>query len=216
MPSSSTSAGKRSKKPVARRNGTRGPANAEALLAAARKLVLERGENFTTQDLVKEAEVALQTFYRHFGGKDDLLLALMERSVAEFCSEWRRATASIDDPIERLRRYVTGPLHLLRGGSNPDARAITHEHFRLYQLYPKEVSHATGAFAALVLESLDDARVRGLATSPDPPRDAWMITELVMTTFHHYAFTDLGPDADAVIEHLWHFCRRAIGASEGT
>ena len=184
------------------------------IIDAAQRLMHEQGDDgFTIQQLVDEAGVALQTFYRHFGGKDELLLALLERSVAEFCTEWRRATASLDDPIERLRRFVTGPLRLLRGGSTPDARAITHEHFRLYQLYPAEVSHATGAFAALVLESLDDARARGLATSTDPTRDAAMITELVMTTFHHYAYTDLGPDADAVIDHLWHFCRNAIGAT---
>jgi len=184
------------------------------ILDAAQRLLHARGDDgFTIQQLVDEAGVALQTFYRHFGGKDELLLALLERSVAEFCAEWRRATASVDDPIERLRRFVTGPLRLLRGGNNTDARAITHEHFRLYQLYPAEVSHATSAFAALVLESLEDAHARGLATSPDPGRDAWMITELVMTTFHHYAFADLGSDADAVIDHLWHFCRNAIGAT---
>jgi AcrR family transcriptional regulator len=110
--------------------------------------------------------------------------------------------------------YVTGPLGLLRGGTNVDARAITHEHFRLYQLHPDEVSNATGAFAALVLESLDEASAQGLATSPDPARDAWMITEIVMTIFHHFSFMELGADADAVIAHLWQFCRAAIGAAE--
>jgi len=49
----STSTAKKGKKPAARRNVTRGAANAEALLAAARKLVQERGQNFTTQDLIK-------------------------------------------------------------------------------------------------------------------------------------------------------------------
>ena len=187
------------------------------IVDAAQRLLHTHGDDgFTIQQLVDEAGVALQTFYRHFGGKDELLLALLERRVAEFCAEWRRATASLDDPIERLRRFVTGPLRLLRGGSNPDARAITHEHFRLYQLYPSEVSHATSGFAALVLDSLEDARARGLATSPDPARDAAMITELVMTMFHHYSFTELGSDADAVIDHLWHFCRNAIGATGGS
>jgi TetR/AcrR family transcriptional regulator len=184
------------------------------IIDAAQRLMHTRGDDgFTIQQLVDEAGVALQTFYRHFGGKDELLLALLERSVAEFCAGLRRATNDVDDPIERLHRFVTGPLGLLRGGDTTDARAITHEHFRLYQMYPAEVSRATGAFVALVLESLEDARQRGLATSPEPQRDAWMITELVMTTFHHYSFRELGPDADAVIEHLWHFCRAAIGSA---
>jgi AcrR family transcriptional regulator len=185
------------------------------IIDAAQRLMHTHGdEGFTIQQLVDEAGVALQTFYRRFGGKDELLLALLARSVGEFCTQLRVSTGEITDPIERIRVYVTGPLGLLRGGTNVDARAITHEHFRLYQLHPDEVSNATGAFAALVQESLDEARAQGLATSPEPARDAWMITELVMTTFHHYSFTELGPDADAVIDHLWQFCRAAIGAAD--
>ena len=185
------------------------------IVDAAQRLLHTHGDDgFTIQQLVDEAGVALQTFYRHFGSKDELLLSLLDRSVAEFCAELRRATSDVDDPIERLRRFVTRPLQLLRGGNNTDARAITHEHFRLYQLYPAEVARATNGFTELVLESLEDARARGLATSSDPRRDAWMVQELVMTTFHHYSFTDLGPDTDAVTDHLWHFCRLAIGAGE--
>jgi TetR/AcrR family transcriptional regulator len=185
------------------------------IIDAAQRLLHTHGDDgFTIQQLVDEAGVALQTFYRHFAGKDQLLLALMERSIAAFCDDLRTATADVDDPLERLRRFVTRPLRLLTGGVNTDARAITHEHFRLFQLYPDQVSSATGAFERLVLESLEDARLRGLASSPTPDRDAWMITEIVMTTFHHYSFTDLGDDADAVTDHLWHFCRAAIGAAE--
>jgi AcrR family transcriptional regulator len=186
------------------------------IVDAALRLLHEHGDDgFTIQQLVEEAGVALQTFYRHFASKDQLLLAVLERSVAGFCTELRGATHEIADPIERMRVYVTGPLGLQRGGTTPDSRAFTHEHFRLFQLYPDEVSQATAAFAELVFESLEEARERGLATSPDPRRDAWMICELVMTTFHHYSFAELGADADAdaVIDHLWHFCRTAIGAS---
>ena len=49
---------------------------AQAIVAAARRLIAERGDQFTTQELVKEARVSLQTFYRIFGGKDQLLLAV--------------------------------------------------------------------------------------------------------------------------------------------
>jgi AcrR family transcriptional regulator len=186
------------------------------IVDAAQRLFHEYGaEGFTIQQLVEEAGVALQTFYRHFSGKDQLLLALLERSITEFCVEMRRATRDVDDPIERLRVYITRPLALQRAGTTPYSRAFTHEHFRLFQLYPDEVSSATGAFAELAFESLEEACARGLAASPDPRRDAWMITELVMTTFHHYSFADLGADADAVINHLWHFCRTAVGARAG-
>jgi len=184
------------------------------IVDAAQRLLHTHGDDgFTIQQLVDEAGVALQTFYRHFRGKDELLLAVIERSVAQFCADLRRSTTDVTDPIERLRRFVTRPLQLLRAGNTTDARAITHQHFRLYQLYPAEVARATNAFTELVLESLHDACTRGLATSREPARDAWIIQELVMTTFHHYSFMELGPDADAVSDHLWHFCRAGIGAA---
>src|SRR5262249_5386537 len=93
-----------------RRNGTRGPANTEALLAAAHRLVAERGENFTTQDLIKEADVALQTFYRHFGGKDQILLAVVADLVAAHCEALAARGEPIDDPVERLHLYITETL----------------------------------------------------------------------------------------------------------
>ncbi|WP_138985403.1 helix-turn-helix domain-containing protein, partial [Mycobacterium avium] len=45
------------------------------MLDAALRLIREKGDSFTTQELVKEAGVALQTFYRYFATKDELLLA---------------------------------------------------------------------------------------------------------------------------------------------
>lgn len=36
------------------------------MLDAALRLIREKGDSFTTQELVKEAGVALQTFYRYF------------------------------------------------------------------------------------------------------------------------------------------------------
>jgi TetR/AcrR family transcriptional regulator len=45
----------------------------QGIIDAARRLIIAQGSSFTTQDLIKEAGVALQTFYRHFAGKDQLL-----------------------------------------------------------------------------------------------------------------------------------------------
>ena len=72
---------------------------------------MERGENFTTQDLIKEADVALQTFYRHFGGKDQILLAVLGDLISGHCDGARpRRRRDFDDPVERLRYYVTDTL----------------------------------------------------------------------------------------------------------
>jgi AcrR family transcriptional regulator len=199
------------KKRAPRRNGTRGPANAEALLAAARKLVLERGENFTTQDLIKEADVALQTFYRHFGGKDHLLIAVMAEMITAHCEVLVSRAAALDDPVERLHLYVTDTLSLVSNGAS-GGRFITSQHWRLHQLFPEELAAATRPFADLVQRELEAAQAEGLLAPRDPERDAWIINQLVMAVFHHYSFA-AGAPTDNIGEDIWKFCLAAVGGA---
>ncbi len=184
---------------------------AHAIVAAARRLIGERGD-FTTQDLVKEAGVALQTFYRIFGGKDQLLLAVFEDLIAESCVEYEQAAADLPDPIARLHFYVevtVGAVGETSSGIAP--RFVTAEHWRLHQLFPEEMAHATQHFADLVPRQLQLASDEGLLESNDPQRDAWYVTKLVMAVFHHYAYVEGPIDRPVIAEELWQFCLRALG-----
>ena len=208
MPASTTP-----RKGAGRRNGTRGPANAEALRAAARRLVLERGENFTTQDLIKEADVALQTFYRHFGSKDQLLLAVIADLIREHCEALAARAAALDDPVERLHLYVTETLAgLVRNRSSGAGRFMTSQHWRLHQLAPEALADANRPFADLVQRELEEAQATGRLAPHDPERDAWIINKLVMAVFHHYAFAD-DDAAGTVAEDVWQFCYAAVGGA---
>ena len=198
---------------AARRGGTRGPANTEALLAAAHRLVLERGENFTTQDLIKEADVALQTFYRHFGGKDQILLAVLGDLIAGHCSSLGGRAAALDDPVEQLHFVITGTLSTLGAPGAAGARFMTSSHWRLHQEFPDELAAATKPFADLVQSILEAGRHAGRLTPHDPERDAWMINKLVMSVFHHYAFVADDPTAATVADDVWRFCLAAVGGS---
>jgi AcrR family transcriptional regulator len=188
---------------------------AHAIVAAARRLITERGDQFTTQELVKEAGVALQTFYRIFGGKDQLLLAVFEDLIAESCVDYEAAAANLPDPIARLHYYVMVTVGGL-AQPNPHGvgpRFVTAEHWRLHQLFPEEMAHATQHFTDLVARQLVLANEEGLIASRDPQADAWFITKLVMAVFHHYSFADSGPDPSTVGEDLWAFCLRALGGT---
>ena len=185
---------------------------AQAIVAAARRLITDRGDQFTTQELVKEAGVALQTFYRIFGGKDQLLLAVFEDMISESCAEYEEAARDLPDPVARLHYYVTVIVRGLgRGEFDVGPRFTTAEHWRLYQHFPDEMSHATQHFTDLVARQLVLADEEGLLTSRDPDKDAWFITKLVMATFHHYAYSEVSADRTVIAEDLWSFCLRAIG-----
>jgi AcrR family transcriptional regulator len=203
--------------PVVRRSRDRQIAQAGAIVDAARRLMAERGAAFTTQELVKEAGVALQTFYRLFGGKDQLILTLFEVMIAESCADLETRATTLPDPLARLHFYVTETVGTLSRSSdgNLGARFMTAEHWRLHQLFPDEMAEATQPFADLVARQLEAAVAAGLATTAEPDRSAWFITKLVMAVFHHYAYVDPEPDARAIGEDLWAFCRNAVGARTG-
>jgi AcrR family transcriptional regulator len=201
-------------KAAARRNGTRGPANTEALLAAAHRLVLERGENFTTQDLIKEADVALQTFYRHFGSKDQILIAVLSDLIRGHCETLAARGAALDGPVERLHFYVTDTLNVMVGNPGASgARFMTSQHWRLHQEYPEALAEATKPFADLVQAELEVALAAGVLTPRDPERDAWLINKLVMAVFHHYAFVDDDAGVATIAEEVWEFCLAAVGGA---
>jgi AcrR family transcriptional regulator len=186
---------------------------AQAIVAAARRLITERGDQFTTQELAKEAGVALQTFYRLFGGKDRLLLAVFEDLIAESCRDYEAAAASLPDPIARLHFYVTVTLESVSEATyGVGPRFVTAEHWRLHQLFPDEMAHATQHFTDLVERQLVLANEEGLLVSSDPSRDAWYVTKMVMAVFHHYAYAE-PVDPQAIGEELWQFCLRALGGA---
>jgi TetR/AcrR family transcriptional regulator len=199
--------------PAVQRSRTRTIAQAQQIVDAAKRLLETQGGAFTTQQLVKEAGVALQTFYRSFPGKDELLLAVLEDLVAEGAREMARAAEGLSDPLERLRFFITRPIELLE--TNPAAnRVITAERWRLHQLFPEEVARTTRHFSDLLEPEIVAGARQGRLRPTDPPRDAWLITKMVMAVNHHYAYVGLGDGADVVSEHLWHFCLAALGGQD--
>lgn len=194
-----------------RRVGTRGAANTDALLTAARRLVLEKGGEFTTQELIKEADVALQTFYRHFGGKDQILVAVVGDLVRGFCEALEREVSSTKDPIQRLRFCISSTLNgFSTAESRASARFMTSQHWRLQQSMPEQLAAANQPFADLLQGEIERGVTAGVMRSTDPGRDARLINQLVMAAFHALAFSD-AEEPTKVANDVWGFCSAAVG-----
>jgi AcrR family transcriptional regulator len=197
--------------PLVHRSRARSIAQAKAMVDAARRLIAEKGERFTTQELVKEAGVALQTFYRHFEGKDQLLLAVLEDTIAEGAADFEAGAAHLSNPLDRLHSYITTALRSLHQSDGVAARFITAEHWRLLQLFPEEMAYVTKPVTDLILREITTAQAEGLIHPADPERAAWLITKLTMATFHHYAFAPGDEGASTVDDDVWAFCLQALG-----
>ena len=134
------------------------------MVDAASRLIVANGSGFTTQELVKEAGVALQTFYRYFASKDRLLLAVLEDMIGRSCVEYEKQARRLADPVQRLKFYVTTMLSFPGSpGPEPSTRQfITAEHWRLHRLYPEELADATRPVTDLILGEVQAAVEAGL------------------------------------------------------
>jgi AcrR family transcriptional regulator len=197
--------------PTTRSPARRGEAARAAIMRGAFRLIAEQGASFTTQDLVRESGVALQTFYRHFGGTDQLMVAVITEIVEANCRAFDERAAELDGPIERLHLFVDAALARIHSQA-PRATPmfVASEHARLHELFPDEMVKANQPYADLVERELRAANEQGLADSSDPAGDAWLVTTLVRSVYHHYAFHPDDPAIDAAADDVWRFCLGAI------
>jgi TetR/AcrR family transcriptional regulator len=201
--------------PMVQRSRDRGVEQVRSIVAAARRLTESNGPSFTTQELIKEAGIALQTFYRCFSGKDSLLLAVIEDIIDENCGLFREQARELSDPVERLHFYITATV---RGLATPRSSPsfMTSEHFRLQTLYPAEVSRATQPYTDLLVEEIREAIAVGRIHPRDPEYAAWLLTQLTMSVFHHYDCAGLDEPVDEIADRLWAFCFAAINGDDAS
>lgn len=75
----------------------------QLLLAAARLMERDGSQGVSMQAVAEEAGVSVGLIYRYFGGKDDLLLAVIVDVLETFSTAVPAAiSAGGDDPVERL------------------------------------------------------------------------------------------------------------------
>jgi AcrR family transcriptional regulator len=81
-----------------RRTRTRG-----AILDAAEAAFIRHGyRGARMEDLAEEADVSVGSIYGHFGNKDGLYLALVDRALDRFAGYMRQAYAASDSPLEQV------------------------------------------------------------------------------------------------------------------
>lgn len=186
------------------------------ILDAATKLIQSKGDEFTTGELVAEAGVALQTFYRYFSSKDELVLAVIGDAMVDSCERLVGDAAGLTDPLARLRYYLTATLDRLgeRSTGAATSRFIVSMRWRLHRYFPDELAEVERPFVDLLRGEIDAATSAGLLSPRDPQWDSWLVTELVRSVFHFYAFAPREDDElEQAKERLWLFCLGALGGT---
>ena len=196
----------------AARARTTGPTT--RIVNAAIQLASDSGSmSFTVQELVDRAGVALQTFYRHFGSKDALMLAVVEESVRAQRARMEQKASEASDPLDRLRIIVMTLFRTAnRAVEGSLGSTIMKETRRLRDDYPDELATLIAPYLRLLQEAIVTADTAGLINSEDPERDAQLINELVSGAFTQATTGWRGPNSLDNEAYIWRFCLRALGA----
>lgn len=169
-------------------------------------------------DILAEAGLSNQAFYRHFQSKEELLLAVLDKGIRQLDIYLRKRMAMQADPLDKVRAWVGG---FAAQAVDPKAAAATRPFMfpsaRLYERFPEEIPAAEQLYLDSVADVLKDAQAAGLVRPDlDPAADSIFIYDLVKNWLERQLREDPRPlEAEIVrrAEHLEAFVMRAIGVS---
>jgi AcrR family transcriptional regulator len=181
--------------------------------AALELMSSSENKDFTVQQVVDRSGQSLRSFYQYFAGKYELMLALFEESVRTTAAHLEEQIAPIDDPLERLRLFLseyyalcTPPPPGKRAVKRtPNPLAIAEFAQQLLTAHPKEAALAFRPLVALLEGLLENAAERGaLRDGLDTQRISGVILQAIM--FNTFASTISGTplrnDGDDVLWDL--------------
>jgi AcrR family transcriptional regulator len=152
-------------------------------------------------DIVAEAGISNQAFYRYFAGKDDLMRAVYERGTARVRSYLEHQISKETEPARRLEAWIRGVLTQVtdRTAARQSA-AIVRQLGRQAELDDDGLIAAAGSL--LVKPAAD-------AGSACPERDAALIDEAVFGVLRRHARRGTAP-SEAECDHVVRFCLRGL------
>jgi AcrR family transcriptional regulator len=183
---------------------------ARLLVDVARALGDERGDAaFTVADVVARAGVSLKAFYATFGGKDELLLALLGTDSEIGAQLVAGVVDGFDEPAERLHAWI-GQLCALAARRDEIGYAglLARETRRLADERPRELVAALAPLLDGLRGLLADIGAHG-----DLDRHVQTVFSLVIDGIHD--ITRRRADADELAAYLTGFVLRALAPASG-
>lgn len=134
----------------------------ERILRAATHVFATRGFfNAQVADVARAAGIAAGTVYLYFRGKDDLLIAIFDRTMTDAIAEGRTALARARDPLARLRRIAR--LHLQRLGRDRDLAIVFQVELRQSTKFMEQFSRTQlREYLGIIRDAIADGQAAGL------------------------------------------------------
>jgi AcrR family transcriptional regulator len=195
------------------RRQRRKAATRRRLLDAATRLFAKQGFEATRpQDIAREADVAIGTFYLHFADRRAAFLAFTERAAEELM-EHARERASNQGPFDtRLRAYLAALLDYV--DENPGVIGAAFANEAVIGAEPAQ--GASGSLRDRLAQGLADGLRRGMASGEfrsdyDPQLVGYAMVGLIQQALTRG--TQLGLDRESVLDQITRFCAQALAVA---
>ncbi len=185
----------------------------DRFLDAAQAIMAEKGTiDFTVQEVVDRSRQSLRSFYQHFGGKHELLLALFEDAMSKSAEELRAAAAHQTNPLDRLRIVVQELFENSRPAPSGAQRPLfTDFALRLLVSHPAETRVANAPLLALFTDLMTELEDASLLRSGFEARRAAALT-MRTVMFNAQSSGQDGPHP-LTADEVWDFCAKGFTLS---
>jgi AcrR family transcriptional regulator len=168
------------------------------------------------REVLAEAGLSTQAFYRFFRSKDELMLVILDDGRRRLVGYLEHRMARATSPGDKVRAWIEG---VLAQASNPEAAARTRPFLahqdRLVEAFPHEQQASVDLLVGLLVDSLDElhSSESGRTTRrrvETVRRDAEAVYRLVFAVLHDHLARGTEPSRDDV-DHLVGFVLRGVG-----
>jgi AcrR family transcriptional regulator len=189
----------------------------QRLLAATFVLIERTGElEPRVGDIVREAGLSNQAFYRHFPSKQALLVAVLDEGIRILASYLAHRMQAAASPTARVREWLLGLVEQALSPAGARAtRPFVLARVRLAEAYPEEVAESERQLTELVREAIRAAVAAGELPHADPEGDAETLRHLAMGWLEARLGGARPPDrrdAERLVDFALHGLRRGAAA----
>lgn len=153
-------------------------------------------------DIVTEAGLSNDAFYRHFAGKAELVAAILEAGAARLAGYLEHQMAKADTDEGKLRAWIAG---VMAQASNPEVAEQT----RAVRWNGSSLSDGTRGDERVEPQRALLPPVLKALGSRDVDRDVSVVFHATMDRMQEFLWARTAPTADDV-DHLVAFCLRGI------
>jgi AcrR family transcriptional regulator len=154
----------------------------ERLVSAAFRVIERTGHlEPKVSDILAEAGLSNQAFYRHFRSKHELLVAVLDEGIRGLGRYLAGRVAEAASPREAVRQWIQGMAAQALDPTGAQAsRPFALARGRLAEAFPAEIARSGSQVTAPLRDALEAARVEGTMPAIDADSDSEALYHLMM------------------------------------